>query len=305
MTVVVPAHDEEAHIGDVLGTMPELVDEVVVVDDCSTDGTAEIVRAAEDARVRLMCNPVNEGVGGAMAAGYKRALEGGGDVFAKVDGDGQMDPADLPKLLDPIADGRADYAKGNRFLGRDSLASMPPVRLVGNVVLTFMTKFASGYWHVFDPQNGYTAVTRELLERIDLEGLSKGYSFENDMLVNLNIHLARVTDVAMSSRYGDEVSKMRIWRILFQFPLFLFRAFWRRVYQRYVLRDFSPIVLFLVVGIALFGWGALYGLYALWRSTTTGVFASTGQVMVSVLPLIVGFELMLQAVVLDINSTPR
>ena len=200
--VVIPAYNVAAHVGAVLRGLPDFVDTVTVVDDGSADGTAEAVRAVGDRRVTLLVSPVNEGVGGAMVRGFKHALGQGAGIVVKIDGDGQMDPADLPRLLEPLVEGRCEYAKGNRFLMSRELDIMPKGRLAGNFVLTFLTKLASGYWNVFDPQNGYLAITSGTLNLLDLDRLSRRYFFENDMLINLNIFGARVRDVAMPSRYG-------------------------------------------------------------------------------------------------------
>ncbi len=252
-----------------------------------------------------MTSPVNEGVGGAMVRGFEHALAWGDGIVVKMDGDGQMDPADLSRLLDPIVDGRCDYAKGNRFLRSRELDIMPKARLAGNFVLTFLTKLASGYWNVFDPQNGYVAITSGTLRLLNLGRLSRRYFFENDMLINLNIFDARVCDVAMPARYGAERSSMRLGRVLCSFPFHLFRGYWYRFYRKHVLRDFSPVALFMLTGLPLLGWGMGFGLYTWGQSWLQNQFASTGTVMLSVLPFLVGFELVLQALVLEIRDTPR
>ena len=190
--VVIPAYNVAEHIGAVLRGLPGFVDAVTVVDDGSTDGTAEAAKSVGDRRVTLLQSPVNEGVGGAMVRGFRHALARGEGIVVKMDGDGQMDPADLPRLLEPIADGRCAYAKGNRFLMSQELDIMPKARLAGNFVLTFLTKLASGYWNVFDPQNGYLAVASRALGLLDLDRLSRCYFLENDMLINLSIFDARV-----------------------------------------------------------------------------------------------------------------
>jgi hypothetical protein len=216
-----------------------------------------------------------------------------------------MDPEHLPALLDALIERNRDYTKGNRFLDEKALSNMPAVRLLGNLALTFLTKMASGYWHIFDPQNGYVACRTETLRRLDLDAIADDYFFENDMLVHLNILECRVADVPMPARYGNEKSSMRLGRILARFPRRLLGRFWKRVFQRYVLRDFSPIALFLVAGIPLFWGGVAFGIWAWWESSQTGVVSSTGRVMLSVLPIVIGFQLILQAILLDINSSPR
>jgi len=303
--VVIPAYNVAPHLGAVLRGIPDFVDTVTVVDDGSTDDTTEAAKRVGDPRVTVLGSPANEGVGGAMARGFEHALAQGDGIIVKMDGDGQMDPADLPRLLEPIVDGRCDYAKGNRFLRSRELDIMPRARLAGNFVLTFLTKLASGYWNVFDPQNGYLAITSGTLRLLDLGRLSRRYFFENDMLINLNIFDARVCDVAMPSRYGTERSSMRLGRILCSFPFHLFRGYWHRFYRKHVLRDFSPVALFMLTGLPLLAWGTGFGLYTWGQSWLQNQFASTGTVMLSVLPFLVGFELVLQALVLEIRDTPR
>ncbi len=303
--VVIPAYNVAPHLGVVLRGIPAFVDTVTVVDDGSTDDTAEAAKNVGDPRVTVLGSPTNEGVGGAMARGFEHALAQGDGIIVKMDGDGQMDPADLPRLLEPLVDGRCDYAKGNRFLRSRELDIMPKARLAGNFVLTFLTKLASGYWNVFDPQNGYLAITSGTLRLLDLGRLSRRYFFENDMLINLNIFDARVCDVAMPSRYGTERSSMRLGRILCSFPFHLFRGYWHRFYRKHVLRDFSPVALFMLTGLPLLAWGTGFGLYTWGQSWLQNQFASTGTVMLSVLPFLVGFELVLQALVLEIRDTPR
>ena len=211
----------------------------------------------------------------------------------------------LGALLDPLIEHGYDYAKGNRFLASESLASMPRHRLFGNVVLTFMTKLASGYWQIFDPQNGYTAITNEALRAIELDSLHKRFFFENDMLVHLSVLSRKVIDVPIPARYGDEHSKLSPFKAAVTFPFLLFLRFFYRVYQKYILRDFSPIALFLILGILLFGWGAAFGIYLWIESIGSEHLTPTGTIMLSLLPLILGFQLLLQAIVMDINETPK
>lgn len=305
IAVVIPAFNEARHIGNVIASVPEYVDQVFVIDDCSSDDTLAIAAAIPDPRVAATRSTVNLGVGGATMLGYTKALDSGCEVAVKMDGDGQM-PADyLHLLLDAIVDHGFDYAKGNRFLAGESLHAMPRHRLLGNIILTFLNKLASGYWHIFDPQNGYTAIAAPALRRLDLHLLNQRYFFENDMLIALNLYNARVADVAIPACYGEERSHLNPFRAGVTFPLLLLSRFWRRIYQKYVLRDFSPIALFLFMGILLFGWGAAFGAYHWILSVSTAHVATTGTVMLAVLPLILGFQLILQAIVLDIQETPR
>jgi glycosyltransferase involved in cell wall biosynthesis len=303
IAVVIPAYNEAAFITDVVKGLPGFVDHVIVVDDGSRDATVEVVAGLADPRVVLRRHQRNAGVGAAMRTGYRTALDLGADIVVKMDGDGQMDPAELSRLIDPLVEGVADYAKGNRFL-RPGLDAMPGLRLVGNTLLTFLTKVASGYWHVFDPQNGYTAVSAGAVRVIDVEALAAGYFFENDMLVRLNVHRFVVVDVPMSARYPHEKSSLSVARVIFTFPGFLLRRLCYRVYQKYILRDFSPIALFLILGLLLFTWGFLFGAVVWWHSIARQRVATTGTVMLSVLPLLLGFQLLLQAIVLDIQQAP-
>jgi len=305
VTAVVPAHNEEAHIGDVIRTMPGLVDTIIVVDDSSSDRTSEVTASQQDPRVLILQTPRNLGVGGATVLGYRKALELKSDIVVKMDGDGQMSPDHLPSLLNAVTEGGYDYAKGNRFLHGDALADMPRSRLLGNIALTFLTKLASGYWHIFDPQNGYTAIKAGTLSALDLDRVHPRFFFENDMLVNLNLHGARVKDVAMPARYGAEQSDMKLARICFTFPWLLARRFWHRVYQKYVLRDFSPIALFLFSGLLLFFGGLLYGAVLWAHSVITGRPTPIGTITLGLLPIVIGFQLVLQAIVLDIQESPK
>jgi glycosyltransferase involved in cell wall biosynthesis len=303
IAVVVPAYNEEAFITRVIVDMPDFVDHIVVVDDGSQDATSERATATKDPRLVIIRTPRNLGVGGAMQAGYRKALEVGAEVIAKMDGDGQMAPAFLYSLLDPLIEGRCDYAKGNRFRHARSLRAMPRVRVMGNMAMTFMTKLASGYWHVFDPQNGYTAIRAECLRQLDLDAIHRGYFFENDMLMQLNLHGFHVKDVPIPAQYGDEKSGLNIIKTGLIFPVLSMRRFISRVYQKYVLRDFSPIALFLFLGLILFGWGTAFGAYIWIRSNVTGHATPTGTIMLAVIPLILGFQLLLQAIVLDIQES--
>lgn len=305
VTVAVPAYNEERLITTVIDTMPDFVDRIIVVDDCSTDSTYETVRNHGDKRTILMKTGQNRGVGGATVLGYKKALELGSDIIVKMDGDAQMRAEYLAPLLDPLIEEDYQYTKGNRFLLPEFLVQMPKGRLLGNVALTFMTKLASGYWHIFDPQNGFTAIKQDALRRINLSELHQRFFFENDMLYQLNLQNARVKDVAIPSKYGEEVSSLSLFRVAVTFPFLLLRRFTSRITKKYILRDFSPIALFLILGTLLFGWGVLFGAYAWIRSAITDDLTSTGTVMISVLPLILGFQLILQAIVLDIGETPK
>jgi dolichol-phosphate mannosyltransferase len=305
IAVVIPAYNVAAHISGVVASIPPLVDRIYVVNDASRDQTAAALAGISDPRLTVITHQKNQGVGGATVTGFKAALASGTDVIVKMDGDGQMDPAYLSRLVDPVVRGEFDYAKGNRFLDDDALIQMPRIRLFGNLVLTFLTKLASGYWHIFDPQNGYLAADRAALARVKLDHLARRYFFENDMLVHLNIAGARVTDVPIPARYGEEASSMRLGSILLTFPPRLLRRFWYRVYQRHVLRDFSVLAIFWFFGALLLAWGIVFGLVVWAISINSGKPATTGTVMLSALPLILGFQLVLQAILIEIGESRR
>ncbi|MEW6125710.1 MAG: glycosyltransferase family 2 protein [Acidobacteriota bacterium] len=305
IAIVIPAYNEAHYIGQVIRSLPDFVDHIIVVDDASKDDTYEAAKAIADQRLMVLQSSENQGVGGATITGYRKAVELQCAIIVKMDGDGQMPPEYLPILLDPLIEQNYDYAKGNRFLFAESLTFMPKHRLLGNVALTFLTKLASGYWQVFDPQNGYTAIKAEALRTINLDAVHQRFFFENDMLVHLNFFRKRVIDVAIPAHYGEEVSDLNPFKIGLTFPFLLIRRFFYRVYQKYVLRDFSPIALFLFLGLLLFAWGTVFGLYLWVETMLTNRLTPTGTIMLALLPLILGFQLLLQAIVLDINETPK
>lgn len=210
--VVVPAHNEERHIGSVISGSPELVDHIVVIDDRSSDDTVGAVLRAGDARVTLLQHSENQGVGGALISGYREALRLNAGLVAVMAGDGQMDPQYLPTLFDPICLGQAEATKGNRFYSWASLRRMPAIRMLGTLGLTWLTRAATGYWHLSDAQNGYVALSGVTLARVNLDSLDHGYAVENAMLIELSRNSARVMDIPIPARYGSEVSGMRIWR---------------------------------------------------------------------------------------------
>jgi glycosyltransferase involved in cell wall biosynthesis len=301
--VVVPAYNEEKLIARVIETMPSFVDYIVVVDDHSLDDTSGRAREVGDVRAEVVRLEENQGVGGAILTGHRRAIELGADVSVVMAGDAQMDPDYLPQLLDPIAEEGFGFAKANRFYSSKSYHGMPRVRVIGNIALSFFTKLASGYWHLFDPQNGYTAVTTEALERLDLDSIAKRYEFENDLLINLSIADVPATDVPIPAVYADEVSHIRLRRVIPAITFLLVRGFCKRVVQKYVLRSFSPIALLLFTGLALMLWSIAFGIWVLYH-TLGPETASTGTVLLCVAPFLVAVQLLLNALSLDIQESP-
>lgn len=305
IAVVIPAYQAERQIAGVLRSIPKWVSHIIVVDDGSTDQTYQNAAAVEDSRIQITAHPRNRGVGAAMVTGYRLAEKTSCDIFVKMDGDGQMSAEDLPKILEPLLRGRADYAKGNRFVDWRALDSMPPVRRFGNAWLSFLTKLVSGYWNIFDVTNGFTAITRTAWQRIDPRPLANGYYFETSLLVELNIARVRVSDVELPARYGNETSHLRIHRVALKFPFLLCRSLLRRLYHRYFLRDFNALSLCLLTGVPLLGFGLLYGA-GLWLFPPhRGAPTPAGTVMLAALPIILGFELTLAALILDVVFSPK
>jgi glycosyltransferase involved in cell wall biosynthesis len=282
VAVVVPAYNEEKLIGRVLRGIPSFVDRVIVVDDASSDRTGEAVQACqkEDSRVVYLRHPKNEGVGGAIVTGYKWARDNEVDLTAVMAGDAQMDPGDLPRLLDPVARQEADYAKGNRLFTGKAWKVIPKARYLGNAGLSFLTKISSGYWHIADSQSGYTAVSLEVLRTLDLDGVYKRYGMPNDLLVKLNVYHFRVRDVPVQPVYGvGEKSNMRVYKVVFTLSFLLFRLFLWRLKEKYIIRDFHPLVLFYLLGFVLTPIGGLFGCYLLLFRIFIGPVAATSALL--------------------------
>jgi len=301
--VVVPAHNEEKLIATTLRTMPAFVDHIFVVDDLSSDATAAEAAAVGDPRVSIIRHAVNTGVGGAIISGHKRVMDVGGDISVVMAGDAQMDPAYLGALLDPIVEDGYGFTKANRFFGRESFSGMPAHRVFGNVMLSFLTKVASGYWNLFDPQNGYTAIRRDVLDVLPLDKISPRYQFENDLLINLSILGVRAKDVPIPAIYGAEVSGIRLTRVIPSITALLFKGFWQRIWWKYVLWSFSPIALLLFMGLFMLLFGSAWGVFA--TVEAIGSHSPTaGTVLLAVGPAMTGIYLLVQALVLDIQATP-
>jgi len=303
--VVIPAYNEANFIKGVIEKVPERVEKIIVVDDCSEDGTSDVVSSIPDNRIKLINHKINTGVGGAMVSGYKYSLEAGADIVVKIDGDGQMDPGQIPKIVDPIINRRADYCKGFRFHETGNLKQMPVVRLIGNIGLSFLTKIASGYWNIFDPTSGYTAIHREALSRLNLDNLNKSYFFETDMLIGLYKIQAVVKDVEIANRYGDEESQLNPIHISLTFPWLLIKATLKRILWRYFIIDFTAVSLFIVIGLPMFLYGFGFGLYNWISNHMKNVPTPVGTIMITVILLFFGFQFLLQSFVLDIQNIPQ
>jgi dolichol-phosphate mannosyltransferase len=289
----------------VLGKIGPEVWRIYVIDDACPERVGDLVQGSvSDPRVRVVRNPVNLGVGGAVMAGYKLALEEGADILVKIDGDGQMDPALLPRLVAPLLRGQADYTKGNRFFDLTSLRGMPPLRLFGNAVLSLMSKFSTGYWNLFDPTNGYTAIDARVASWLPLGSISQRYFFETDMLFRLNTLRATVLDVPIDARYANEVSSLKIHKILGEFLWRHLRNATKRIFYNYFLRDMSVASLQLVIGTLLLAFGGVWGIAHWVEAGRMGVGAPLGTIMVAVLPVLLGTQLLLGFIAYDVANVP-
>jgi dolichol-phosphate mannosyltransferase len=306
ISVVIPSYKVKAHIlGVIEGIGPE-IDHIYVVDDCCPEGSGSFVEERNrDPRVRVVRCPVNQGVGGAVMTGYEAAISDGTDIIVKVDGDGQMDPSLIVNFVAPIANGHADYTKGNRFFDLEEIRQMPKIRLFGNAVLSFMTKLSSGYWDLFDPTNGFTAIHADIARHLPTSKISKRYFFETDMLFRLNTLRAVVIDVPMDAKYEDEVSNLKISQVVGEFLVKHARNFGKRIFYNYYLRDMSLASIELPIGLFMIIVGSCFGLSHWFGSLNTGVPTSAGTVMLSALPIILGTQLILAFIGSDIQSVPK
>ncbi len=306
LAVVIPSYRVTAHIADVIAGIGPEVSMIFAVDDACPDGSGQFIRDnITDPRVRVLFHEHNRGVGGAMMSGYRAAMEAGADIIVKVDGDGQMDPALIPIIARPVIDGRADYAKGNRFYSIWNVRKMPRMRLFGNAALSFLTKLSSGYWSIFDPTNGFTAIHQEALKRLEFSNISERYFFESDMLINLGNIRAVVCDVPMEALYADEQSNLKISHVIGQFLRKNIKECSKRILYTYFMRDFSLASAQLLVGILLLLFGGIFGAIAWLHSGETGHVATTGTVMLAVLPIILGFQLLLSFLGFDMANEPK
>jgi len=306
IAVVIPSYKVRDHIAGVIDGIGPGVSRIYVVDDCCPDQSGAYVEAnCRDDRVTVVRHPVNEGVGGAVMTGYRAAIEEGMDIIVKLDGDGQMDPGLIEKIIAPIVAGEADYAKGNRFFDVEKLRTMPKLRLLGNAVLSFMTKLSSGYWDLFDPTNGYTAIHSQVARYLPFNKISHRYFFETDMLFQLNTLRAVVVDVPMEAKYGDEVSNLKISRIVGEFLVKHLRNFGKRIFYNYYLRDMSLASIELPVGVLLLIFGVIFGSYHWITSWQAGSLTPAGTVMLSAIPIIIGLQFIMAFLAYDISAVPR
>ena len=304
IAVVVPAYNEEPLIADTLSSLPAFVDKIYAVNDASGDRTQEVIEeiARKDPRVIPIRHGKNLGVGAAVSSGYKRARDDQMDITVVIDGDNQMDSQLMPSMIDPIVKNRADYTKGNRLLSPEYRAGMKTWRFVGNTILTFLTKFSSGYWNLMDPQNGYTAISHRALERINLDTIYPRYGYLNDLLVKLNVFGFRVMNIEMPARYGREKSKIRYGSYIRKVSWVLLKDFLYRLKMKYIVLSFHPLVIFYFFGFAMTFAGLLAGIYTIyWVLILHGPLFIRG--VLSLLIFAIGFQFLSFALLFDIQES--
>ncbi len=301
VAVVVPAYDEERLVADTLRGIPDFVDRIVLVDDASRDATGERAREVGDPRVEAARHDANRGVGAAIATGYRRALDEAIDVTCVMAADNQMDPSELEAIAGPVARGEVEYAKANRLVSGEAWKVIPRTRYLGNAVLSLLTKIASGYWHVADSQAGYTALSLDALRRLDLDRLYPRYGFPNDLLVHLNVQSARVRDIPSRPIYADETSGIKLRSVVPRISWLLFKAFWWRMAQKYVIRDFHPLVFFYAFGVLMTLAGLVLGVVEVVLRFAGNEIPAATIVLVAVL-LIAGLQLTLFAMWFDMEA---
>ena len=306
--VVIPYYNASNHIANVVAKLPDSIFAVIIVDDVSKEVLPEKdIRDSINPKTELVIlrNDLNLGVGGATKRGFQYAITMNVDVVVKVDADDQMDTSFIPQLLKPLLKNKAEMSKGNRFRDLEALKKMPFTRRFGNLFLSFLTKIATGYWNNFDPTNGFIAIKVSVLKKIDINKLSNRYFFETSLISELYFVKARIKDVAMPAIYGDEKSSMKLWTIPVSFSLRLFKLFIKRLVKQYLLYDFCLGSIYLIIGLPLFLFGVIFGVYEWTHYASMNVPAPTGTIMVVALTVILGFQLLLQGLQYDVINAPK
>ena len=305
ITVVIPCYKVSKQIEDVIHSIPEFIDNIIVIDDACPENSGLIVNNLHQDRVQVIFHKKNKGVGGAVISGFKKALELHSDIIIKLDGDGQMNPNDIEKLIQPLLYDFADYTKGNRFNDFKALKSMPKIRLFGNSILSFAIKSASGYWNIMDPTNGFCAISYHSLCKLNLDKIEKRYFFEIDMLINLNLINAVVEDVPIPAVYNNETSNLSIRNIILTFPFKIFKGLVKRIFYKYYIYDFNMASIYFLISIPSLLFGLFFGSYK-WATGIMGnIENNSGTIMLAALPVILGIQFLLQAINIDINSIPK
>ena len=306
IAVVIPCYKVRKHILGVLTQIGQEVDRIYIIDDCCPDDSGDFVeKRCKDERVMVIRNLQNQGVGGAVMTGYQAAISEGMEIIVKVDGDGQMDPRLIPDFIEPILAGYADYTKGNRFFDLEEIRAMPKLRIFGNAVLSFMTKISSGYWDLFDPTNGYTAIHTDVARHLPFIKMSRRYFFETDMLFRLNLLRAVVIDIPMDAKYGDEVSNLKASKIVGEFFFKHIRNLGKRIFYNYYLRDMSLASFELPIGSLMIAFGTTFGIIHWIDALQTGIPTTAGTVMILAMPIIIGIQFILAFIGYDISSVPK
>lgn len=304
IAVVIPCYKVENHIQKVIDDIPEFVDYIVAVNDCSPDNTKSVLDkiAKSNSKLVVIQHDKNQGVGGAMTTGFKMCVEKNIDIVLKIDGDGQMDMSFMPQLVDAVIDGKYDFAKGDRVRNRKMLEKMPAIRRFGNLGLTFLVRIASGYWKISDPTNGYLCITLPTLKKLDFSRLSKRFFFEISLISELYYTGARIKDVQMPSIYGDEKSNLSIWKTLVSFPVKLIKTHARRLRTQYFINDFNINSVYLLTGLPMFLFGVIFGLVKWIHYAKIGIAAPTGTIIISLMTIIMGFQLILSFIQNDMSN---
>ncbi len=306
IAVVIPCYRVKAHIQALIESILHKVDSIYVVDDKCPESTGLFVeeKFAKENNVNVIFHDQNQGVGGAMISGYKAAIENNDDIVVKMDGDGQMDAQFLNRLINPILKEKADFCKANRFYDLIALDQMPWVRRIGNLGLSVLTKAASGNWHISDPTNGYIAISTQALKQLNLDALSKNYFFETSMLIQLNIIRAVIIDIPIPAKYDNEQSSLSIRKTLLTFPFKLTSGLFYRLFWRYFIYDINAVTIFLILGTIIFASGVSFGAYRWILGGIQGVVQTAGTVALAFLPTLLGFQMLLQAILLDVIDRP-
>ena len=304
--IVIPCYKVKDQIISLLKKIDRKDIYIYIVDDKCPKKTGDFVQGNfKDKRIKIIKHEINQGVGAAVMTGYKEAVKDGMDIVVKIDGDGQMDPALINDFIQPIINGEADYTKGNRFYSLEEILTMPKNRIFGNAILSFINKISSGYWNIFDPTNGYTAIHKDVIKMLPLNKISKRYFFESDMLFRLNTIKAVVVDIPMHANYGNEVSNLKVKNIFFEFILKHIKNTFKRIFYNYYLRDMSVASFELPLGIALFCFGIIYGLDNWLYYATNEIVAPTGTVVLSALSILIGLQFLLAFISFDYFSVPK
>jgi len=305
IAVVIPCYRVGTSLLEIISLIGPEISKIYVVDDCCPEDSTRVIDQLDDDRILLIRNEKNLGVGGAVMRGYQQAIIDQMDIVVKIDGDAQMDPRLIPIFIAPIVRGEADYTKGNRFYELEQIHRMPVLRVIGNAGLSFVTKLSSGYWDIFDPSNGYTAISVPVLEKMPLYKIANRYFFESDMLFRLNILRAVVEDIPMDAKYGNEISSLKIYHVFFEFIYRHTVNLLRRIFYNYYLRDMSLASFELPLGILMLIFGLYYGFDSWSQASKAGLPATAGNVMISAVSLIGGLQLVLAFLAYDIASVPK